>query len=221
MPPRHRIAAAALLVVTLAACGKGRDADPAGDPAATDAAAAAVADSASVPATAAATSDAPPQRGGPATVRPEDVDKVRTGLQAELELHQQAAERLRKAKSGTDTLAAMGAAVSGEVEERAAGRAGLPVERYRELKRTIRGALNARQMGESPMMKEMAQTDTSGFTPEQRAQFRENMRQMQAAWGEPFKDFSPETRAKLEAEGAQLDSLAARVLQAQFKAAGQ
>jgi hypothetical protein len=220
MRPTRRLAAALLALATVAGCGRG---------AAAAADAAASADSAA-PAASPATDGAPAASGaavtaadaqpGPSTVRPEEVEKLRTGMQAEVAFHDSALARIKQAKTGNDSMAVLTELISGKSDEKGAAAAGLPLERYKTLRIVVTQALGARQMGQSPMMRDMAKTDTSEMSAEQRAQFRENMRQMQAAWGDPFKDFPAETRAKLESEGAHIDTLQARLIQAQMTAAG-
>ena len=219
-PSRLALLVAAAL---LAGCGrKAPDADAAGTPDGAEVADSGSADTGSAgTAAAAAGGEAEAAKpGGPASITPGAVDRYREGLEAEVALHEELLRRLKAARTGTDSLEVLGGVIGGETEQKAAEKVGLPLDRYRTIKTTIGQALGARQMGQSPLMKEMAATDTSDFTAEQKAQVRQNLKDMQTAWGDPFKGFPPETAKKLAGEAAALDTLQARLLALKFKAAG-
>lgn len=215
-----RRSARLLLVTALlaaAACGGKDGAAAAGDGAEASSEAAA-ASAAGATTTAAGAAD--PSAAAEAPLVVSDVDAYRRGALAEIEVLEKAVAKLREARSATDTMnAVLGASQS--TDEDGAGGAGVPVSRYRTIKSRIDAALSARQMGESPMLKEMRNADTTDLTPEQRAQYRENLAQMEAAWGNPYKDFTPEVAEALKAQATQLDSLRAQQLRLRFQAAGQ
>ena len=211
-----RLGLALTVAVLLAGCGKGDDGgEAANDPAGS-------AEQGTDPGTVAETPQAAspaPTPTGDSTIAPADIDRYRKGMAAKATVYEGAIRKLGEARTGNDTLAAIAVNIGGTPDSVAAAAAGVAVERWRAIEQSISSGLQGRAMG-GPMMAQMAQADTVNLTPEQRAQARENMRQMQEAFGTPFKNFPPETAKLLNEQHTELDSLYARTMGLMMKSTG-
>jgi hypothetical protein len=191
-----------LALAPLAACGGAGDADA--DTLAT------VVDS-----TAAASTAAPPADAN-AALSESDIDTYQRALAAEIAVLRDAQARMAAAKSNTDSMSALFAAAQSETEPAAAERAGIGVDRYRQLDQAFGSALAARQMNPG-MQAMMANVDTSYLkelpadqAAAQREQLRKNMEESQAAFSDSatYRNVPAELREAFKQRAtAELDSL--------------
>jgi hypothetical protein len=116
----------------LAACG-GADRDEAAADSAVDSAAAAT-----PPADTAPTSLAPsPTESDDAPLAPADVDRWRKGMEAELKAVREAGAKLAAAKSGVDSMTAVGATIESATRDAGAAAAGVSPDRYLKIRSTL------------------------------------------------------------------------------------
>jgi hypothetical protein len=116
----------------LAACG-GADRDEAAADSAVDSAAAAT-----PPADTAPTSLAPsPTESDDAPLAPADVDRWRKGMEAELKAVREAGAKLAAAKSGVDSMTAVGATIESATRDPGAAAAGVSPDRYLKIRSTL------------------------------------------------------------------------------------
>lgn len=154
MPIRRFSPLALVLTALLAACGGDKpEAAPAGQ----------AAEPAPVADTAAASHGSMHGTGAPATV--EDIDRWEKGMAAELDAVTAAAERMKAARSGEDSMAAMMAVQESATLEAGAKAAGVDLERYRSLRSNLSAAA-------SYMTPELGGIDTAMLSPEQRDELR-------------------------------------------------
>lgn len=152
---------AALLATALLACGGGdKAADDASD-AAVEAAAEAT------PAAEPAPAGQPaPAEAGDAPLAVEDIDRWKSGMAGELEAVQAAAERMKAARTGEDTMSAMMAVQENATMEAGAKAAGVDLERYKVIRSNLSAAA-------SYMTPELGGIDTTMLSPEQRAEMKQ------------------------------------------------
>jgi len=152
---------AALLATALFACGGG-------DKAAEDVSDAAVEAAAEAsPATDQAPAGAPtPADLSNAPLAVEDIDRWKKGMAGELEAVQAAAERMKAARSGEDTMSAMMAVQETATMDAGATAAGVDLERYKVIRSNLSAAA-------SYMTPELGGIDTTMLSPEQRAEMKQ------------------------------------------------
>ena len=152
---------AALLATALLACGGGdKAADDASD-AAVEAAAEAT------PAAEPAPAGQPaPAEAGDAPLAVEDIDRWKSGMAGELEAVQAAAEQMKAARTGEDTMSAMMAVQENATMEVGAKAAGVDLERYKVIRSNLSAAA-------SYMTPELGGIDTTMLSPEQRAEMKQ------------------------------------------------
>lgn len=149
---------------------------------------------------------------------PADLALYERGMRAGVARLEQAAEEKRAARSGTDTLQAMAVVVGNTLDEHMARAAGVPIERFGAIRGAVDEVLGKLQMGGMhAQMRE--QMDTTNVPPEQREAMRENLRQMEAAWGDPYAGLTPETAEALRARADELARLRAELLGATMRLA--
>lgn len=155
----------ALAVAALVAgCGKDRKADDSSDTATqADTAAAA-------PAPAAQTSAASTSSGAPAPLAVEDIDRWQRGMEAELQAVQDAGQRLKRARTGADSLEAVGGALDMATRAAGARAAGVDEARYGFIQSTLSSIVG--QM--APLEQEM---DVSQMPPAMVAEMKKNREQ--------------------------------------------
>lgn len=155
-----RAALAWVLVLTPAACGGGEsDADEAAPPAE------AGADTGAGGEAAPPASDA--SAGAPAPVTVSDIDSWLKGMAAELEVVRAAGVKLKEAKTGDDTLAAMMSMQEMATQEAGAKAAGLELERYKFVNSELSAAV-------SYLTPQLGGIDTTMLSPAQRDELRES-----------------------------------------------
>lgn len=155
-----RAALAWVLVLAPAACGGGEsDADEAAPPA-----------EAGVD-TGAGGEAAPPgsdaSAGAPAPLTVSDIDSWQKGMAAELEVVRAAGVKLKEAKTGDDTLAAMMSMQEMATQEAGAKAAGLDLERYKFVNSELSAAV-------SYLTPQLGGIDTTMLSPAQRNELRES-----------------------------------------------
>jgi hypothetical protein len=196
------------LVIALAACGGDSDTrnELAADPA-TDAA----------PAPGAA--DAGSVRDGALTVN--DLDAYERGVEAEIAAVGEAERRRAAATSPSDTLEALADATELRTIEVGARAAGMPVDRYREVRQRVEGVLRANATPAASQM--MGDVDTTNAPPEVRARVRENIREQEAATARAretaFAGLDPQVAAALRSRVDRLDSLRMRLVAERIRVA--
>lgn len=140
-----------------------------------------------------------------------DLDIYERGMRGGIARLEQAAEEKRAARSGTDTLQAMAVVVGSTLDQHMAQAAGVPLERFRAIREAVDEVLGKLQMGGlHAQMRE--QMDTTNVPPEQREAMRENLRQMEAAWGDPYGSLTPEAAEALRARADELAQLRTELL---------
>lgn len=219
MPQRKTLALALMLASTLAACG--RDEAPAADEADTGTAAstqdAAPAAEASQP-EAAGTAQSSDTVARPLV--PSDLDAYAAAVKREIELLKPQVEAVKAAREKHDTAAETAAlfAMSQPVDEEAAKAAGLEPERYRHVRQAIDEVLSKRQAVQllEQQVATMESTDTSGFTPEQKAAHDKAIAEFRALLEDPYADLPADFAAAMKAREAELDALRNEALALRF-----
>jgi len=171
-----RKTAALVAVLTAVACGGGGDA---GSEADADTAATAEQESAP-PQQEGATQQAQAAQSGSMVLTATDLDGYRKGMQAEIADVKKKIAALGAAKSGTDSLEALGA-LTNEADRVQAGAdaAGMPLAQFQQVASAVNNVLGAYSIAQM-MRKSQAGVDTASLSEEARARVRENMVQAEA-----------------------------------------
>ena len=203
---------AVVMVALLAACGGGGDGD-ADTSAMADTSSSATA--AEVPPAGASASavDAP--------ITASDLDAYEKGVAREIEVIEGAGRDLAAAKSGTDSLTALGKAMEHETKSAGAQAAGIPIERYRHVTSTVDGWLGGASMDE-PLKKQLDESEKSiaSLPADQQAAMKTNLEQQRKEL-ETMRTRREESipegiREALRTRNPQLDSLRQRLVAARF-----
>jgi hypothetical protein len=147
-----RAALACALALTLTACGGDSDSDDAAPPEDADT-------------EAPAASEAAPSTGTMTPVTVADIDSWKKGMAAELEAVRAAGTKLKEARTGDDTLAAMMGVQEMATWETGAKAAGLDVERYKFISSELSAAA-------SYLTPDLGGIDTTMLSPAQRDELR-------------------------------------------------
>jgi hypothetical protein len=199
------------LLLLLSACG-GNDSDAAASGAAAD-------DTAAVAAAPAAEAASTSQASADTVLTPEDLDRYQRGVGKETELLRDAQQRKAEAKTGSDTLEVLGSVQEWQLRPEAAKAAGVDEGRWQLIQGRVDAVLSKLQMGPA-MMAQMNAMDTTSLPPAQRAQVRENMKQAQAAYGDPYAGLAPETAEAFRARADELGRLRTEYMEALAKVSG-
>jgi len=170
-----------------------------------------------------ATSSGAQTTGFDAPVTAADIDLYERALTAEIAEVRKALDKRRSAKTSTDTLAAMSAALDMNTTPAAAEKAGIPVERYRYLESVFGRAISARKM--NPAMAKMGE-DTSSIAqlpPEAQERARKNLAELRAQNSDSvtLQTIPPELRDQFKQRAAtRLDTLWSELFALRARAAG-
>jgi hypothetical protein len=204
---RFRGAAIALLTLQLAGCGgdTAEQQPPADDtqPAATESAPPR-ASSAPPPA-----ESAPTAAEQPLALTVADIDAYAQGLHREIELLRSARQRYRQAESDAEQLEILGEIQPGELRREGAAAAGVPADRYRRITSAVNDVLGRIEMTAAARDMMPSRAEIEDMPPEHRARVEENIRQMQASWGDPYAGLSPEAAQALQQRTDELARLRA------------
>lgn len=221
MPQRKTLVLALVLASTLAACG--RDEAPPADGTDTPTAAAGEASAPAGDALQAESASAPPQSPDHTVARPlvpSDLDAYVAGLKREIEMLKPHVEAVKAAREKKDTAAETAAllAMSQPYEEEAAKAAGLELERYQHVRQVIDEVLSKRQAVEllEQQVATMESADTSGLTPEQKAENDKAIAGFRAMIEDPYADLQPDFAAAMKAREGELDTLRNEALALRF-----
>jgi pyruvate/2-oxoglutarate dehydrogenase complex dihydrolipoamide acyltransferase (E2) component len=164
-------AAATLAALLLAACSKGETADAEADDTtsaqAEESAQEAAPEAAAQPAAAPGGGESGAQTSAPLAVA--DIDRWQRGMDAELKAVREAGEKLKAAKTGTDTVSAMMGANDMQTRDAGAAAAGVSPERYQFVRTTLSSAAGSL----SPLEMEMKVSDMPPAMVEEMKKARE------------------------------------------------
>lgn len=210
--------AAALVIFQLSACG---GSDPSGDEPLPNEAAesqesaggSGVAEAASggtaAPASAAGGGSVAGSAPQAFTLGVADLDAYERGLQREIEILQSARERFASAGDDEARLEILAEIQPQVLRAAGAEAAEVPEERYRNISNAMNDVLGKIDMGEASQQMIPSEADLAEMPPELRARVEENVREMRAAWGDPYEGLEAETAAALEARVDALRTLRA------------
>jgi hypothetical protein len=197
---------AGLLCITLYACGG--DAKPKADAAADSAADSAASQNAGADTT---NTPAPAADPGQTPLTPADIDRWEKGMTGELAAVQEAAARVKQAKSGEDTVNAMMGLQDMATVEAGAKAAGVNPERYNLIRSNLSTAA-------SYLAPSIGGVDTTMLSPARRAEMQQN----NAAQLEQMKDVVPaDVVAALKPRAAELRKKDLELVAARLKGVGQ
>lgn len=165
----------------------------------------------------------------PAEPRPDDSEEARALTLADLDTYargkQKEIELVSRARRDSETqadeakkLALVMSALPQQTQEAAAEELGLSAAHYRQLTGAIDEVLGKREMS-AAMAPAMTELDTAALSEEERAQVRANLREMEAAWGDPYEGLDPEVGTALEGRADELGALRAELVGLQFSLA--
>lgn len=207
---RLRAVPAALLISLLAGCG---GADPGGS---------APADDSGNSPQASGVAEEAPATGGPAAASPDaaetfvlsaaDVAAYERGLRREVEMLEAAEERLGQAERDEDRLEILGDIQPQELRRAGAAAAELAEGRYELIANAVNDVLGKLDMGEATRQMMPSEEDLAEMPPEVRERVEENVRQMQAAFGDPYEGLDQAAAAALEARVDEIRRLRAEHL---------
>ncbi|HEX6994713.1 MAG TPA: hypothetical protein VF339_11280 [Gammaproteobacteria bacterium] len=198
--PHLRAVLAVLLILQLAGCG-GADpgsASPAGDSLAAESTGLEEAPQTSgsdAPALAAASHEAA-QTFVPTAA---DITAYERGLRREVEMLQGAKERLAQAGDDEARLGILDEIQPQRLRQAGAVASSLAEERYEAIANAVNDVLGKLEMGEAARQSMPSEEELAKMPPELRAQVEENLRQVQAAWGDPYEGLDDAAVAALEA----------------------
>ena len=210
MLQRKTLVLALMLASTLAACGKD-EAPPAddADTATAEAADAATAE-AEAPAGAADTAQAPDDTVAQPLVE-SDLDAYVKAVRREIEMLEPHVDAVKAAREKKDTTAETAAlfAMSQPYDEEAAKAAGLEVERYKHVRNAIDEVLSKRQAVKllEQQVATMEAADTSGATPEQKAEHDKAIAEFRALLEDPYAALPPDVATAMKAREVELEKL--------------
>jgi hypothetical protein len=142
-------------------------------------------------------------------------------VEAEIAAVGEAERRRAAATSPSDTLEALADATELRTIEVGARAAGMPVDRYREVRQRVEGVLRANATPAASQM--MGDGDTTNAPPELRARVRENIREQEAATARAretaFAGLDPQVAAALRSRVDRLDSLRMRLVAERIRVA--
>jgi hypothetical protein len=144
----------------------------------------------------------------------DDLDAFERGVEAEIAAVGEAERRRDTAANASDSLAALTDATELRTIEAGARAAGMPLDRYRELRRQVEGVLRANAAPSASQV--MGGVDTANAPPDIRARVRENIREQEAATARAreaaFADLAPQVAGALKSRANRLDSLRIRLI---------
>ena len=212
MLQRKTLVLALMLASTLAACGRD-EAPPAddADTATTEATEEAAAQAEAVQAEAADTAAPAPGDTAAQPLVASDLDAYVKAVNREIEMlkpHVDAVKAAREKKDTTTETAAL-FAMSQPYDEEAAKAAGLEVERYKHVRNAIDEVLSKRQAVKllEQQVATMEATDTSGATPEQKAEHDKAVAEFRALIEDPYATLPPDVATAMKAREDELDKL--------------
>jgi hypothetical protein len=145
-----------------------------------------------------------------------DLDAYEKGMSRENELLRVSLQKLKAARSAGDTVGAMAQAQPQQTEPEGARAAGVPVDRYREIKAAVGDVLGR---AEAAQMMQSQMGDTSGMDAATKAQMRANMAQA-GAQADPYGGLPSDVASAFRSRQARLETLRAENVKALFAMAG-
>lgn len=152
------------------------------------------------------TPEQPASAAGPTVA---DVAAYEQGLRREIEVLRDARDRLQQAEGDEQRLEILGEIQPHELRRHGAAAAGASEARYNQITSAINDVLAKREMGAASRQMMPSPADLESMSPEQRAQVEDNLRQMQAAWGDPYEGLEPATAEAVEQRADELARLRA------------
>jgi len=206
-----RAVPAVLLILQLAGCG---GADPGGASPADDSPAAESTALEEAPATSGSDARAPAAASPQLTAQTfvltaADITAYERGLRREVEMLAGAKERLAQAANSEDQLEILDEIQPQRLRQAGAAASSLAEERYERIASAVNDVLGKLEMGETVRQSMPSEEELAKMPPELRAQVEENLRQAQAAWGDPYEGLDEATVAALRARIDELRRLRA------------
>lgn len=200
-----RAAALALFALQLAACGG----ETANDESTTTESPLPTAEQNSAPPPPSAAPPASPPTEQTFALTVADIDAYEQGLRREIEVLRAAQERLRQTADDEEQLEILGEIQPRELRREGATAAGTSEDRYARVTSTINDVLGKREMAASSQQMAPSAADLENMPAELRARVEENLRQAEAAWGDPYAGLPADTVPALQQRSDELARLRA------------
>ena len=138
-----------------------------------------------------------------------DLAAYETGLRREIEVLRAARQRLRDAESDEARLEILGELQPQVLRREGAAAAGTAENRYAQVSAAVGDVLGKREMAAAAQQTAPSAADLEAMPAELRARVEENLRQMQAAWGDPYAGLDADTAEALQQRANDLAQLRA------------
>jgi hypothetical protein len=140
---------------------------------------------------------------------PADLDAYEQGLRREIELLRAARERLQQAANDDEQLEILGAIQPRELRREGAAAAGVAEDRYERITSAVNDVLGKREMAAASQQMAPSAAELESMPAELRARVEENMREAEAAWGDPYAGLGEDTAQALQQRQDELAGLRA------------
>lgn len=119
-----------------------------------------------------------------------DLELYEQGLRREIELLRSARERVRQTSDSSEQLEILGEIQPAVLRREGAAAAGTSEQHYARVQSAISDVLGKHEMGAATRQMMPSEADLANMPAEIRARVEQNMREMQAAFGDPYEGLS-------------------------------